>query len=88
MATTYTVDQLKLYLNNSIVKEHFNDNWNMKPDDVLNVVETYITKQRDYFRNYYNNRKFDANVTSKINEHNRNWYQKNKTRVAALQRCQ
>ena len=86
MATTYTVDQLKLYLNNSIVKQHFNDNWNMKPDDVLNVVETYITKQRDYFRNYYNNRKSDANVTSKINEHNRNWYQTNKTRVAALQR--
>lgn len=87
MATTYTVEQLKLYLNNSIVKEYFNDNWNMKPDDVLNVVESYLLKQRDYFRDYYHNRKSDANVTSKINEHNRNWYQKNKTRVAALQRC-
>ena len=87
MAKTYTVEQLKLYLNNSIVREHVNNNWNMKPDDVLNVVETYITKQRDYFRDYYNNRKSDINVTSNINEHNRNWYQTNKIRVTALQRC-
>ena len=54
---TYTVDQLKLYLNNNIVKQHFNENWDMSPDDVLSTVESYLTKQRDYFRDYYHSRK-------------------------------
>ena len=35
---TYTVDKLKLYLNNNIVERHFNENWNMSPDDVLSTV--------------------------------------------------
>ena len=74
MTNTYTVEQLKQYLNNSILKNHFNDEWNMSPDDVLNTVESYLAKQRDYFRDYYHIRKSDTNVTNKINEHNRNWY--------------
>ena len=61
----YTADQLKLYLKNNIVKQHFNENWNMSPDDVLSTVESYLTKQRDYFRNYYHCRKNDIGVTNK-----------------------
>ena len=53
----YTIDQLKLYLNNDIVKQHFHDNWNMAPDDVLITVVSHLTKQRDYFRDYYHSRK-------------------------------
>ena len=49
MTNAYAVDQLKLYLNNSIIKQHFNENWNMTPDDVLSTVDSYISKQRDYF---------------------------------------
>ena len=86
MTNTYTIDQLKLYLNNNIVKQHFNDNWNMTPNDVLTTVESYGSRQRDYFRTYYHSRKEDATVTSKMQEHNRKWYQTNKTRIAALQR--
>ena len=87
MTNTYTIHQLKLYFNNNIVKQHFNDNWNMTPYDLVNIVESYLSKQRDYFRDYYHSRKSDADVTSKIQEHNRNWYQNNKKRIAALQRC-
>ena len=70
MTNTYTIDQLKLYLNNNIVKQHFNENWNMTPDDVLSTVESYLSQQRDYFRESYHNRQCDADVTSRINEHN------------------
>jgi len=87
MAYTYTEDQLKVDLNYNIVKPHFNEQWNMTPYEVLNIVSSYLTKQRAYFREYYHNRKCDADVTSRINEHNRNWYQNNKPRIAALQRC-
>ena len=83
----YTVDQLKLYLNNGIVKQHFNENWNMSPDDVLSTIVSDLTKQRNYFRDYYHKRKSDVCVTSKLKEHNRRWYQSNKSRIAALQRC-
>ena len=87
MTNTYTIHQLKLYLSNNILKQHFNENWDMTPYDVLSTVESYLSKQRDYFRNYYHGRKSDADVTSRNSEHNRNWYQNNKPRIAALQRC-
>ena len=68
MTSIYTVDKLKLYANNHIVKQHFNENWNMTPDDVLSTVESYLSKQREYFREYYHKSNCDADVTSRINE--------------------
>ena len=59
----------------------------MSPDDVLSTVVSYFTKRRDDLRDYYHSRKNDACITNKVKEHNRKWYQSNKSRIAALQRC-
>ena len=87
MTNTYTIDQLKLYLHDTTVKNYFDATWKMKPDEILMIVDSYLTKQRDYFRDYYHSRKHNITVTDKLRENNRNWYQKNKKQIAALQRC-
>ena len=85
MELTYTLDQLKVYVNNENVKEYFFSNFGLSPEEVLSQIESTLSK-RTYFNEYYQKRKNDQNAYQKIKDNNANWYHKNKIRIAALQR--
>ena len=86
MTNVYTIDQLKIYMDNDTVKDYFLRNYNLTPDAVLTQIQKNIDK-RNYFIDYYNKRKQDECAKQKIKENNKKWYENNKIRVAALQRC-
>ena len=85
MTNLYTIEQLKIYLNNETVKNDFRINCNLTPDAVLDQIQKNINK-RSYFNDYYNKRKQVDGARDRIKENNKSWYNKNKIRVAALQR--
>ena len=86
MTNSYTLDQLKIYLKNDTIKHYFSNNFDLTPDEVLDQIQSNVDK-RNYFNDYYNKRKQVDGARDKIKENNKNWYEKNKVRVAALQRC-
>jgi exonuclease VII large subunit len=86
MTNLYTIEQLKIYLNNETVKDYCWIHFNLTPDAVLDQIQKNIDK-RNYFNDYYNKRKQVDGARDRIKENNKNWYDRNKIRVAALQRC-
>ena len=55
MELTYTLDQLKVYVNNENVKEYFFSNFGLSPEEVLSQIESTLSK-RTYFNEYYQKR--------------------------------
>jgi hypothetical protein len=82
----YTLEQLKLYLNNDVVSNYFWSNFNLTADQVRYQIQTNIDK-RKYGIEYYKKRKGIDGVKEQIKQSNKTWYDNNKLRVAALQRC-
>lgn len=87
--TNLSIDQLTKYLNNTIVKQYFLNKFNLNPNEILDQIQTSIEK-RNYFNDYYNKRKHGPkgdDAKDKIKANNKKWYDENKVRVSALQRC-
>ena len=71
MTNVYTIDQLKIYMDNDTVKDYFLRNYNLTPDAVLTQIQKNIDK-RNYFIDYYNKRKQDECAKQTIKENIKN----------------